>query len=457
MVQGAQQATQAITGIQKSVIDLNLNLSRAPDLFNRIGQTTQTATGGLRGLAAVVSTQLTFDRLLRDINGMADGTTNLTNTLQTAAVLLLEIARIEMKGTSILALIKENKWTAGIIGLTAVASVIALIGSNSQKAAQEVSKMSAEWEKMRNAQNYSNLIGDPLGARRARASRSDALFNLGVDVAGGNYLGTTGAEFADIAGVSRAKLVNLLSPGYQNSLRSGEDPGVGGRLVAFRDYLNAQAEGESGIGPGGDLNAAYRVSTRPIPIEEQMRVIASLQHEATTAQRQGDPNTFANSLSKDVEMLRVSVQEREKLLALREAENQAAAQHVTLTSGERDQIVSTIELKQQLVRLDQVGNEVGATISNGFENALFSTNGLRAAVQGLLQDLERVAFRATAGQFIQDGMSSLFRGLAGPAINPATGGVAGGNYDVPMAADQARLTPSQRGGTMQSRIAGRLG
>jgi phage-related minor tail protein len=100
----------------------------------------------------------------------------------------------------------------------------------------------------------------------------------------------------------------------------------------------------------------------------------------------------------------------------------------------------TSDARAKLQDLERLGNAFGRSITNAFEDAVFSGDGLGQTLRSLALDLSQLALRAAVQPFsnaIGGGLASLFQGLS-PF---AKGGVVGSPMPTPFASGGVVASP----------------
>jgi hypothetical protein len=396
-----------------------------------------TATG-LRGFSQVISGGMSFDRTVRDINDLARGAGTLTNVLQSSDVLLFHMANIQLRGQGILAYLASNPWTLAIVGITAITSLMSIFGAESEKAAQSAAKIGAELHSVQ--LGYSGLIGRG-GFRDARSRAlgagrrlDDIQEEIELSINSGQYTTQNLEDFGAKLGTKNYREL-LSGPGISSTIRNRYN-----RL--FEGYNRPN------VGPGYSPSEAAGAAARNVdldPLAQQGIVSERRQLFDFQAQHAG-----VLELEKTVKLLQLSNDERKKGQEIQKIQGDTAMQ---LSIGEQRYLNALIDYQERLQYLGKVGQAAGSTIANGFEAAIFQANTLRDAIRNVALELSKIAFRATAGQFIENFVGGAVRGLAGGAPNPNSPA-----FQIPSpdsGTERARLTPSQRGDTISSSLAGR--
>lgn len=139
------------------------------------------------------------------------------------------------------------------------------------------------------------------------------------------------------------------------------------------------------------------------------------------------------------ELIGKTNEERERSAYLRDVESAAIDEGRNNVAALVEQYGREYEALQKAQRLDRLGFDVGSTIADSFEQAIFSARNLREAVNALGRDLAQLAFRAAVteplGGALGRGASSLFSGLFGTTtpVASAMGNVFDGGHVVPFA------------------------
>lgn len=105
------------------------------------------------------------------------------------------------------------------------------------------------------------------------------------------------------------------------------------------------------------------------------------------------------------------------------------------------------EWNAQAERARQLGYDAGNRIAQGFEDAIFSGNKLRDVLQGILQDLERMAFRALVTTPLGNYIGGALAGIGGGGGTKAVGGGAGGAGTIEFPSSSAPLQAAGGGHT----------
>jgi hypothetical protein len=418
-------AGQAIAEFQKMSL-------AAEQTSQKIGAT---ATG-LRGFSQVVSGGMSFDRTIRDINDLAKGAGSLTSVLQSSDVLLLHMANIQLRGQSILGFLAANPWTLAIVGLTALTSLMTAFGAESDKAAQQASKIGTE---LHNAQaSYVGLVirGSFKEARTRSVQAGRRIDELQDTIDSGAGTDTTLADYASRLGTRNYGEL-LGDPGVASSLRAKYDQ-------KLRDLRYANERTEGGLSEA-DLQRRAAGGVNVTTTDQESLLGSRRAQFDFQAQHAG-----VLELAKTVELLQKSNDERKKGQEILKIQGDTAMQ---LGKGERDYLGALIDYQERLQSLNKIGAAAGNTIAGGFEAAIFQANTLRDAIRNVALELSKIAFRATAGQFIENIVGGALRGLAGSAPNAADfqgpgAPPAGGAQGPPVAPGSARLTLAQQGDTL---------
>lgn len=136
---------------------------------------------------------------------------------------------------------------------------------------------------------------------------------------------------------------------------------------------------------------------------------------------------YVESLRQDVQLTSLSNDERERTLAVIQAETIAKQSLLSLSETEKQNIREQISLRQQLLEARQLGQEVGNALGSAFFSAV---NGINTARQALAQFLQQLAAIAQSRAINQ--IANLFGNIGASTasqFNTPSGG--GGGSDLP--------------------------